>query len=254
MSDDLPIPCSHFHLLARSQSSSSFHVSLARHFHLVFSRHLSFSMAYPSSSPSSVCVRRRSSSHTRTSSFISPCYVTTLVDSLLFSFLILSLGVTPHIHCIILISFTSIHVFMSFRYSRRFCPVLHHWHAICYGRFKQYARDVWGLCKTMMSIFYDTKRSLISIIAFCALLQSEKMTIDVPRVDGDSVRVWVRATDVMGNTKIDDVLVHVDSSPPVIQDVSLSRHGRTQLAVHNSVDLFDAKWAANTACLFLYFR
>ena len=67
------------------------------------------------------------------------------------------------------------------------------------------------------------------------------MTIDVPRADGDSVRVWVRATDVMGNTKIDDVLVHVDSTPPIIQDVSLSRHGRTQLAVHNSVDLFDAK-------------
>ena len=67
------------------------------------------------------------------------------------------------------------------------------------------------------------------------------MTIDVPRADGDSVRVWVRATDVMGNTKIDSVLVHVDSSPPVIKDVWLSRHGRTQLAVHHSVDLFNMK-------------
>ena len=41
--------------------------------------------------------------------------------------------------------------------------------------------------------------------------------MDIPRVDGDSLRVWVRATDVMGNTKTDSVLVHVDSSPPVIQ-------------------------------------
>ena len=53
------------------------------------------------------------------------------------------------------------------------------------------------------------------------------MTVDVPRADGDSVRVWVRATDVMGNTKTDSVLVHVDSSPPVIQDVRLDRHGDT---------------------------
>ncbi|KAK2145663.1 hypothetical protein NP493_3886g00000 [Ridgeia piscesae] len=45
--------------------------------------------------------------------------------------------------------------------------------------------------------------------------------MDVPRADGDSVRVWVRATDVMGNTKTDSVLVHVDSSPPVIPDVQL---------------------------------
>ena len=67
------------------------------------------------------------------------------------------------------------------------------------------------------------------------------MTIDVPRADGDSVRVWVRATDVMGNTKTDSVLVHIDSSPPVIQDVWLSRHGRTQLAVHHSTDLFETK-------------
>ena len=51
------------------------------------------------------------------------------------------------------------------------------------------------------------------------MFQRETVTVDIPRADGDSVRVWVRATDVMGNTKTDSVLVHVDSSPPVIQDV-----------------------------------
>ena len=60
------------------------------------------------------------------------------------------------------------------------------------------------------------------------MFQSEKITVDIPRADGDSVRVWVRATDVMGNTKTDSVLVHVDSSPPVIQDVRLDRHGEHQ--------------------------
>ena len=53
------------------------------------------------------------------------------------------------------------------------------------------------------------------------MIQSEQILLDIPRADGDSVRVWVRATDVMGNTKTDSVLVHVDSSPPVIQDVQL---------------------------------
>ena len=51
--------------------------------------------------------------------------------------------------------------------------------------------------------------------------QNEEILLDIPREDGDSVRVWVRATDVMGNTKTDSVLVHVDSSPPVIHDVQL---------------------------------
>ena len=40
-------------------------------------------------------------------------------------------------------------------------------------------------------------------------IQSEQIVLDIPREDGDSVRVWVRATDVMGNTKTDSVLVHV---------------------------------------------
>ena len=49
------------------------------------------------------------------------------------------------------------------------------------------------------------------------MIQGEQILLDIPRVDGDSVRVWVRGTDVMGNTKTDSVLVHVSSSPPVIQ-------------------------------------
>ena len=75
----------------------------------------------------------------------------------------------------------------------------------------------------------------------CVCLQKEEILLDVPRKDGDSVKVWIRATDLMGKTKTESVLVHVDSSPAVIQDVWLSRNGRMQLAVHNSVDLFDMK-------------
>ncbi|XP_006821241.1 uncharacterized protein LOC102806757, partial [Saccoglossus kowalevskii] len=43
---------------------------------------------------------------------------------------------------------------------------------------------------------------------------------DVPRNDGDSIHLWVRATDVMGNSNQDDVLIHVDSSRPEIHNIS----------------------------------
>uniref|UniRef100_A0ABM0MJ98 Uncharacterized protein LOC102806247 n=1 Tax=Saccoglossus kowalevskii TaxID=10224 RepID=A0ABM0MJ98_SACKO len=69
----------------------------------------------------------------------------------------------------------------------------------------------------------------------------EQQGFDIPRNDGDSIHLWVRATDVMGNTNQDDVLIHVDSSPPEIHHISLMRHGQTQLAVHNSVDLYDMR-------------
>ena len=61
------------------------------------------------------------------------------------------------------------------------------------------------------------------------------------RSDGDSVRVWVKAYDVMGNTAVDSALVHVDSSPPVVEDIWINRNGTEQLAVHFSKELFDIK-------------
>ena len=71
--------------------------------------------------------------------------------------------------------------------------------------------------------------------------QTETVDLDAVRSDGDSVRVWVRAFDIVGNTVDDSVLVHVDSSPPLTSGVSLARHGRQQLAVHHSRDLFNLK-------------
>ena len=71
------------------------------------------------------------------------------------------------------------------------------------------------------------------------IFQLEETSLTVTRQDGDSVRVFVRGHDVMNKTITDAVLVHVDSSPPIIEDVWLSRDGHTQLAVHNSEDLFE---------------
>jgi len=44
-------------------------------------------------------------------------------------------------------------------------------------------------------------------------------------VDGDRLRVWVQATDVMGNTKVDSTVMKIDGSPPYISDSNSSDHG-----------------------------
>ncbi|XP_078682420.1 uncharacterized protein LOC144916894 [Branchiostoma floridae x Branchiostoma belcheri] len=67
----------------------------------------------------------------------------------------------------------------------------------------------------------------------------QRQSRDVPREDGDTVRFWVRAFDVMSNFADDYVTIHVDSSPPVIEDIFLSRGGVHTLAVHHSQDLFE---------------
>ncbi|XP_078682372.1 uncharacterized protein LOC144916849 [Branchiostoma floridae x Branchiostoma belcheri] len=69
-------------------------------------------------------------------------------------------------------------------------------------------------------------------------LMLQRQSRDVPREDGDTVRFWVRAFDVMNNFADDYVTIHVDSSPPVIEDIFLSRGGVDTLAVHHSQDLF----------------
>ena len=63
--------------------------------------------------------------------------------------------------------------------------------------------------------------------------------MDIPRSDGDSLRMYLKALDVVGHETVDSVLVHVDSSPPRITNIGLTKDGQTLLAVHNSKDLFD---------------
>ncbi|XP_070570801.1 uncharacterized protein [Ptychodera flava] len=51
----------------------------------------------------------------------------------------------------------------------------------------------------------------------------ERQMFDISRIVGDSIRIWVRASDVMGNANTDEILVHIDSTPPLLQDISLER-------------------------------
>ncbi|CAH1259274.1 ADGRL2 [Branchiostoma lanceolatum] len=69
-------------------------------------------------------------------------------------------------------------------------------------------------------------------------LMSQRQSRDIPRQDGNTIRFWVRAFDVMGNYADDSVTIHVDSSPPVIEDIFLSRGGIDTLAVHHTQELY----------------
>ena len=66
-------------------------------------------------------------------------------------------------------------------------------------------------------------------------------TYDLALMDGDSIRFWVEARDLAGHFVRDNVLIHGDSSPPIIEDFWLARDGEVNLAVHNSVNLHDMR-------------
>ncbi|XP_071954211.1 uncharacterized protein [Antedon mediterranea] len=68
---------------------------------------------------------------------------------------------------------------------------------------------------------------------------STSESYNIPRIDGDSITFWVRGTDIMGNTLVDSVKVHVDSSEAIIDDLFLSKDGERSIAVHNSADLLE---------------
>ncbi|KAK3090895.1 hypothetical protein FSP39_015547 [Pinctada imbricata] len=46
----------------------------------------------------------------------------------------------------------------------------------------------------------------------------EEVTFTTARSDGDTIRIWIKAFDVMGSSNTDFVTVHFDSSPPAITD------------------------------------
>ena len=67
----------------------------------------------------------------------------------------------------------------------------------------------------------------------------ESVNVSIPVEDGDSVRVWFRAQDFRFQYAVDDVLVHIDSSPPVIEDLALEWNGVSGLSLHGTELLTD---------------
>ena len=55
--------------------------------------------------------------------------------------------------------------------------------------------------------------------------------------DGDTARIWFKATDFKSQEIYDSVVVHFDSSPPVLRELWLEYNGKTGLLLHGSDDL-----------------
>ncbi len=68
-----------------------------------------------------------------------------------------------------------------------------------------------------------------------------RATYDLTLVDGDSIRFWVEARDIAGHFVRDSVLVHADSSPPIIESFWLVWGDDVSTAVNNSTDLQDLR-------------
>ncbi|XP_071084119.1 uncharacterized protein [Haliotis cracherodii] len=61
----------------------------------------------------------------------------------------------------------------------------------------------------------------------------QSQTIKPSVVDGDTVRFWVRAYDIKSDMKEESVTVNIDTSPPVIENLWLTRGDRLNISVHN---------------------
>lgn len=68
-------------------------------------------------------------------------------------------------------------------------------------------------------------------------LHAQTQTIAAALADGDTFKFWIQAYDIIGVFKEESVLIHADSSGPLIEDLWLTREDRLDLAVHNVLEL-----------------
>ena len=71
----------------------------------------------------------------------------------------------------------------------------------------------------------------------------EQVTLDdLPIQDGDTIDVTIKAIDISENTITESFRMYVDSSPPLLQNLWLTKDGYKQLYVHNSKDLSEMEF------------
>ncbi|XP_067680773.1 uncharacterized protein [Haliotis asinina] len=72
---------------------------------------------------------------------------------------------------------------------------------------------------------------------FSNLYLNQSHTFSPSLADGDTLRYWVRAYDIRGEYLEETLTVHIDTSPPIIENLWLTRGNRLNVSVHN-VDEF----------------
>ncbi|XP_046557203.1 uncharacterized protein LOC124266453 [Haliotis rubra] len=75
---------------------------------------------------------------------------------------------------------------------------------------------------------------------------SQSQTITPSLVDGDTVRFWVRAYDIRREFLEEHVTVNIDTSPPVIENLWLTRGDRLNISVHGAEEFSEMtmEWIA----------
>lgn len=68
-------------------------------------------------------------------------------------------------------------------------------------------------------------------------IELESVDFNINATDGDSARIWFKAMDFKLQEVYDSVVVHFDTSPPVLRDLWLEYNGETGLLLHGSSDL-----------------
>lgn len=71
-------------------------------------------------------------------------------------------------------------------------------------------------------------------------LAIESVPVSIPNLsDGDSVTIWFEARDFNSKDADENVLVHIDSSPPVVSDLGLVINGVKRQVLHGTQNLLD---------------
>ena len=65
----------------------------------------------------------------------------------------------------------------------------------------------------------------------------ESVDFNITAADGESARIWFKAIDFKSQEIYDSLVVHFDTSPPVLRDLWLEYNGETGLLLHGSSDL-----------------
>ena len=121
-------------------------------------------------------------------------------------------------------------------------------HPLDTGRYpRSGTRNVFGIVQLLYDVIIDREggRSTESqtqprVFPF----ESEDVGIDGIEIhtrleDGDSVRIWFQVIDFRFQNNYNSVLVHVDSSPPNLQELWLEWNGVTGLNLHGTESLLD---------------
>ncbi|XP_048259450.1 uncharacterized protein LOC124148457 [Haliotis rufescens] len=66
---------------------------------------------------------------------------------------------------------------------------------------------------------------------------NQSLTLNLNLTDGETYEVWIEAQDIMLNTIVESVVVHIDRSVADIADTWLVRDGTSQIYVHSNTDL-----------------